>query len=371
MTPQHMDDGLSAEAASARVRLVQGLADAGALTDPAWRSAFVHVPRDAFVPYFYDHAGSLISRDDPETAAEWFTAVHENRALVTHRTNGAATSSTSQPSVMAVMLEALAAEDGMTVLEIGTGTGYNAALLAHRLGDVHVVTIDLTTDITAAARDRLAATGRSPLVVTGDGAAGYPERAPYDRIIATCRLRTIPPALTEQLTDSGLIVTPLGNALARIHRTGLATAEGRFLPDGAFFMPLRHPGEASLPSRPQLPTKPGRPSTLPATALADNSFRFLASIVEPDLTWQYDLGDDQQISGARVWSTDGSIAHLHTDTSVSETGPRPLWRNLEDAHTFYQEAGEPSPDRYGVTIEGQMQRVWFNDPDGPSWTLHP
>lgn len=369
MSQQHIDDSPSADTVSARAQLVQQLADTGALTDRGWRTAFEQVPRDAFVPYFYDHAGSLVSRNDPATAAAWFRAVHEDRALVTHRTNGSATSSTSQPSVMASMLEALAVEDGMSVLEIGTGTGYNAALLAHRLGDDHVVTIDLTPDITRAARARLAAAGYSPLVATGDGADGYPERAPYDRIIATCRLRTIPPALIEQLTNDGLIVTPLGNALARIHRTGSDTAEGRFLPGAAFFMPLRHREGSGPTRRPDLPTGSSRPSTLPAAALANNAFRFLVSIVEPDLTWQYDLGDDQQITGARVWSAGGSLAQLHTDTSASETGPRPLWHNLEDAYALYRAAGEPSPDRYGVTITGPDQRVWLDSPDGPSWIL--
>lgn len=372
MTSQDIDR----ESAAARTQLVDALSEAGALTDPAWRSAFEQVPRHVFVPYFYNDAARAISRDDPDTEAEWFAAVHADRALVTQRTNGAATSSASQPSVVAVMLEALAVEDGMSVLEIGTGTGYNAALLAHRLGDEHVVTIDVTSDLTAAAHERLASTGCCPVVVTGDGAAGYPDRAPYDRIIVTCRLDRVPSALIGQLADGGLIVAPLGNAVARIRRTGHGRAEGHFLPGGAYFMPLRHtPDDVGLAHRPDPPAGPGRPSTLPAAAVSDDSFRFLASIVEPALVWQYELseapdgGEVQRVIGARVWSHDRSLAHLHPDGTVTETGPRPLWRNLEQAHTVYRESGDPASDRYGITIDGTVQRVWLDSPNGPSWIL--
>lgn len=366
MTPEDIND----QAATARKILAQTLADAGDLSDPAWRVAFEEVPRHVFVPFFYDHAGNRIGADDPATREQWFTAVHEDRSLVTHRTNGAATSSSSQPSLMASMLEALAVEDKMRVLEIGAGTGYNAALLAHRLGDDRVVTVDITPDITGPARDRLALIGHRPRVVTGDGAFGWPDGGPYNRIIVTCRLDSIPGALVAQLADGGFILAPLGSALARIHRTGAHTAEGRFLPGGAFFMPLRRSADdGGTVRRPELPTGTGRPSSLPATAVGDNAFRFLASIVEPGLTWQYDLDDDRQITGARVWSADGSLAHLHPDNTVTETGPRPLWVNLEEAHRTYQGASLPGPDRYGITINGQTQRVWLDTPDGPGWAL--
>lgn len=368
-------EGVGDAAAAARRQLVQALADAGDLTDQSWRDTFEQVPRHVFVPRFYDAAGNLIDRHDPGTHAEWFASVHEDRALVTQQTDGVVTSSTSQPSVMARMLEALQIEDGISVLEIGTGTGYNAGLLARRLGDDQVVTIDLTAEVTDTARDRLATAGYQPLVVTGDGAAGYPDRAPYDRIIVTCRLDQVPQALIRQLTDGGLIVAPVGNAVARIRRTGHDMAEGRFLAGGAFFMPMRKDSEATaLAHRPDLPTGPSRPSTLPATAVSDNSFRFLASIVEPGLVWQYELDDrreleDQQIIGTRVWSRDGSLAHLRGDGTVTETGPRPLWAELERAYTVFRDAGQPGPDRYGITIADRVQRVWMDVPDGPSWQL--
>ncbi|MFI1884883.1 methyltransferase domain-containing protein [Streptomyces jumonjinensis] len=361
---------LTDQAAEARRALAQALTDTGDLTDPAWRRAFEEVPRHVFVPYFYAPDGERVSGADPATHERWLTAVHEDRSLVTHRTGGAATSSSSQPSLMATMLEALTVTDGMNVLEIGAGTGYNAALLAHRLGETNVTTIDIAPDITGPALERLATAGYQPHVITGDGSLGVPDRAPYDRIIVTCGLTTVPSALLQQLTDDGFLLAPLGNALARIHPTGPGTATGRFLPGGAFFMPLRHAQGDGVPARrPPLPTGPARPSTLPADAIADNHFRFLAGIAVPGLTWQYDLNDNNEITGARVWHPDGSIAQLHSDATVAEAGPRSLWAALEEAHHSYQIAGRPTPDQYGITIGPEGQLVWLDNSEGPSRAL--
>lgn len=210
----------------------------------------------------------------------------------------------------------------------------------------------------------------------GDGTFGHSELAPYDRIVATCRINSVPPAWIRQLDDSpgdgaGQILAPLGNALVRIRRTGLLKAEGRFLPGGAFFMPLRRNAADGVPTRrPELPTGEGRASALPAAAIADNAFRFLVSIVEPDLDWQYDLDEDRKPTAVRVWSADGSLASLHPDGSVSEAGLRSLWGRLEDAYRVFVDHDEPGPNRYGFVLNDEMQRVWLDTPDGPSWPLH-
>jgi protein-L-isoaspartate O-methyltransferase len=91
------------------------------------------------------------------------------------------TSSASHPGVVAVMLAALDARPGMSVLEIGTGSGYNAALPAVRLGARHVTTIEIDSRLAAHARAALTTTGFDRVrVITGDGALGYPARAPYE-----------------------------------------------------------------------------------------------------------------------------------------------------------------------------------------------
>jgi protein-L-isoaspartate O-methyltransferase len=102
-------------------------------------------------------------------------------------------SSSSKPDLMVRMLEELDVTDGDRVLEIGTGTGYNAALLCHRLGSQNVFSVDVDPALIAAARSRLARLGYHPTLAAADGAAGIAEHAPYDRIIATCSVPVIPP----------------------------------------------------------------------------------------------------------------------------------------------------------------------------------
>lgn len=137
---------------------------------------------------------------------------------------------------MAMMLAELRVRDGDRVLEIGAGTGYNAALLAHRLGDDRVTTVDLEPEITEAARRHLAAAGYHPVVVTGDGARGVPERAPFDRIIATCTLASVPTAWLAQCRPGARILSPLATGLIVLTVRDAGHAEGRFLHTPAYFV---------------------------------------------------------------------------------------------------------------------------------------
>lgn len=152
------------------------------------------VPRHLFVPGV---APEDAYRDEP---------------IVTKRDDeGRPISSSSQPAIMATMLDQLAVALGHRVLEIGAGTGYNAALLARLVGpEGRVVSLDLDEDVVAGAREHLAAAGESRVeVVHGDGAAGHPELAPYDRLIATVGVWDLAPAWLEQLRPDGRLVVPL------------------------------------------------------------------------------------------------------------------------------------------------------------------
>ncbi|NJQ15565.1 methyltransferase domain-containing protein [Streptomyces bohaiensis] len=348
-----------------RTELVEGLDAAGVLPDPAWRAAFAAVPRHVFVPYFYDVSGLRISGERRREA--WLRGVHSDQALVTRRQAGEPVSSSSQPSLMASMLHALEVEDGCRVLEIGTGTGYNAALLAHRLGDAAVTSVDVVPEITAIARARLAAAGYGPRVVTADGALGWPEGAPYDRIIATCRVDRVPPAWLRQSGRAGLIVAPLGHGLVRVEPEGPDRASGRFL-GAAYFMPMRRPGpQPPAPSAADASGSAGRPSRLPAVAVGDVDFRFVVSVLEPDLDWRVDAAVAPRSVSVRA--ADGSSARRFPDGTVTEAGPRRLWSALEEYHADFEEAGRPGPERYGLTIEGEQQWLWLDSPDGPRRSL--
>ena len=123
--------------------------------------------------------------------------------------------SSSAPTLMAAMLQALDVRDGDRVLEVRTGTRYNAALLCHRLGADRVTSVDVDPSLVEAARAQLASIGYSPHLVTADGAHGAPDRAPFDKIIATVALSGIPPAWRGQTAPGGTILLSLDLAGVR------------------------------------------------------------------------------------------------------------------------------------------------------------
>lgn len=120
-------------------------------------------------------------------------------------------SSASQPAIVATMLEQLGLRPGQRVLEVGAGSGYNAALMAHVVGGRgRVVTVEIEAALARRARERLAAAGFGRVeVVHGDGMLGYPEAAPYDRVVLTALARDVAPAWREQLRPDGRLLLPL------------------------------------------------------------------------------------------------------------------------------------------------------------------
>jgi protein-L-isoaspartate(D-aspartate) O-methyltransferase len=151
----------------------------------------------------------------------------------------------SQPFVVAFMTEQLAAGPRDHVLEVGTGSGYQAAILSRIAA--RVTTIERYRTLADAARIRLRALGYDNIdVIHGDGMAGAPARAPFDRIIVTAAAETVPQALVDQLAAGGIMVMPIGPAdagqmLTKIVRTGSGIARTGLL--GVRFVPLL-PGEA-------------------------------------------------------------------------------------------------------------------------------
>jgi protein-L-isoaspartate(D-aspartate) O-methyltransferase len=182
-----------ADQATLRRRLVRELRKQCFLHSDRVADAFSTVPRHVFVPGYP------------------MKDVYTDRAFVTKQTNGVPTSSSSQPAIMAAMLEQLQVEPGQRVLEIGAGTGYNAALLSRLAGAGScVTTVDIDPDVAEDARHRLASAGCEGVnVATADGGYGEPDGAPYDRIIATAGCWQIPQPWVDQLVEDGIMVVPL------------------------------------------------------------------------------------------------------------------------------------------------------------------
>lgn len=364
-------------------RLADTLGDEGTLHDPAWRAALEATPRHLFVPRFYVQQPDGEWSETASEAPDWLDAVYQDQPLITSLAttpngNQVTVSSSTKPGLMVRMLEALDVNDGHRVLEIGTGTGYNAALLAHRLGGERVFSVDIGTDLVTDARKRLAEMGLAPTLVATNGAAGLPDHAPYDRIIATCSVPAVPWAWAEQVREGGLVLVDLkrsthaGNlVLLRRHTDRL---EGRFLPKWAGFMAIRDTDAAPDHATAVADVEAGARSTtrlepLPWQALVP---WFLAQSRLPHgVTFGYrgagDNGPEWAIftAGDGSWCAVGMQADDDGSREVRQGGPVAMWDVFEDAHRQWDGLGRPDWDRLGLTVlPGGLHRVWLDEPDG-------
>jgi len=199
----------------ARARMVSDQIRARGVDDRRVLDAMLHVPRHLFVD-----------------------ADHQSEAYEDHPVGIGFGQTISQPYIVGFMLAALQLEPAHRVLEIGTGSGYQTALLAELTTAVY--SLEVVEELANNARRLLDSLGyRNVVVRVADGHAGWPEHAPYDRIVSAAAPEGIPPALVEQLADGGIIALPVGISnhqdLVVSRRTGdrletLATMPVRFVP---------------------------------------------------------------------------------------------------------------------------------------------
>jgi len=198
---------------------VKELKEEAAIKTRQVERAFVRVERHKLVEWFYlrddkgefECAGQRLTKRDFDAQnpdPELLKIIYSDRPLLT-RINPP--SSSSQPSLVASMLGLLELEKGMNVLEIGAGTGYNAALMQEIVGSTgHITTIDIQDDVVEQARRLLQASGYGEIeVIAADGSGGFSENAPYDRIIATVGCPDISFRWAEQLGSDGFMLIPL------------------------------------------------------------------------------------------------------------------------------------------------------------------
>ncbi len=117
----------------------------------------------------------------------------------------------SQPYTVALMLRALELRKGMSVLEVGAGSGWNAALIKKLVGSGKVIAMEYVPELAEQAKKNLGKVGIDVAVIQGDGSLGHEAGAPYDRIIVTCACPMMPPPLVSQLKNDGIILAPVGS----------------------------------------------------------------------------------------------------------------------------------------------------------------
>lgn len=391
------DVGDDAAARTLREAMIQRMADDGYLS-PEWRPAFGEVPRHWFVPRVFVFAGgdsyTPLSGDTDRDA--WLRQVYGggmcttqldgddtawDTAVAQGSVHGRQTCSSSEPGLMAWMLDDLGVAPGHRVLEVGTGTGYNAAILCERLGAGSVTSVDVDAALVAQARERLARLGHAPRLVAADGRDGYPGGAPYDRIVATCSWPRVPTAWVEQLAPGGRVIVNtaglLGGAMLLVRKDDSGPgAHGRFTERWAGFLPARGtPVVADIVPR---DTEDGRydtgVTTLDPDVLGTPAFAFLAWLATQDARPYWAEHEDGRELACLI-GLDGSWCEVYpagTDGKrrVEQGGPRRLWRLVEEAYAFWTEHQRPGWSRFGVTVGNGDQNVWLGEPAGLTpWQL--
>ncbi|MDX2880696.1 protein-L-isoaspartate O-methyltransferase family protein [Streptomyces ipomoeae] len=397
LTAAAVDD---ADAATARAAMIARLHDAGDLAPGPVSEALLALPRQALMPQAYVRRSApdetpprwdLLDWSVPADRDELLRVLHSGDSVaVQHngepllgrargtRTGGAMTSMSSVMGMTAGLLQELDLEHGQRVLDVGTGTAVTAAVACFVSGDARAVTIDLDHHVTEAAAARLAALGYRPTVVTGDGEAGWPDRAPYDRVFVSFAVPRVPPALVEQLAPQGLLLATIGTSspswpgLAVIRKTARGRVEGELRAvefghragwgwDRLFL---------SAAFREQMATADGvtvRGNRLPPPRQA-RGFWLALDHLRPGLVCNFgaehlQIGAPECGSWVRV-SPDGDGT-----CSVTESGPRAIWDEIEQIAARWQAAGEPDTYRIEFSASGKQWAVAGSGRNKLCWPL--
>lgn len=358
--------------------LVAALKSEGKLSSPLVEAAFKQVPRHLFIDHFF-----LLETNDRriqwrqvhlssgENTDAWLRAVYTNQPVVTaFDEDNTPISSSSSPDAMAFMLEALQLSSGMRVLEIGAGTGYNAALLAHIVGDPHnIFTVEIDDALARRAHRILGqVVGEGITVYAGDGLHGYVPGAPYDRIIATGSYHKVPLDWLDQLQPGGILLMNLRGHLGAcaflkiVKASPGRAAHGTFLA-GSDFMVLRDAQTPYYRVTDLVARYLGRPVGVQRT--------FTCAEFDPSLLWDHRLEFLLQLSFPQMYFTSVEVDPMcpclidtTSDTMlvfrplerqgewlVEIKGQEQLWNKVTQAYRGWIYTGRADIDVYCLEID--------------------
>jgi methyltransferase of ATP-grasp peptide maturase system len=380
-----------------RKRFAYDLTQRGVLRDPKLHAAFEQVPRDAFLRHFFRPAldGTSYDMIDFRHPA-WLDMVYSDGAWPIQldgrnhawelpagcrSIKGTPTSTSTAPSLTATLLEQLDLRCGHRVLEIGTGSGYTTAVLCHRLGSPLVTSIDIDPMLVSRARVQLDLCGYYPAVDTSDYVSGDAGNDPYDRLVATCGVPTIPAGWLGQVRPGGVILAQiyreLGvNALIRLTVHSDNHAEGRFLPHQSGFAPTR-PYRSIDPNQwfrraihERGATRAAEPDLALDAANQAAPYMLLAALQMPGVA-RLDFRPPTREPQTWLFHPDGSWAcHNTRSHTVEQHGTHRLWDQVERLYREWCALGRPSRERFGLTATTEFQSLWLDSPQSEHrWVL--
>lgn len=356
-------------------QLLQSLLRKGALP-LEWQGAVASVDRALFIPEAI--VGGHLT-EDPE---RWLQLVYADGPVVTQVNDGKPTagdafqlytSSSSMPSIMLEMLVLLDVREGHRVLEIGTGTGYNAAWLSHRLGDANVTSVELDETVLALAVENLERARFRPTTVLGNGRDGHRPGAPYERIICTCTMRDVPRAWLEQCPN-GRIVTPWGSSFFSGSFATLDVSDGQamgtFSGSPAFMWDRTHRGGTGRISDLYHGERGEKGTTdiAPQNVIQDDPAFFIGLSIT-DVWFRWCDADDGSGEATLWFFTDDGTSWATVEYTpdaeryeVEQYGSRALWDEVRSTFLRWHDLGKPERSRFGLSVDASGQRVWLDAP---------
>lgn len=377
-----------AQAADARAALVARLEAEGALHPGPVRDALLELPREVLMPQGWVRRTQvdelpvqwqLLDWSVPADRAEFVEVLHCGESvLIQHdgepvlgreagmrRTGGSMTSMSSGMFMTAVVMEQLRLRPGLRVLDVGTGAAVTCAVIARICADRTVVSIDRDAHLTEAARHHLAVLGLHPTLVTGDGEAGWPAMAPFDRIFASYSLTRIPAPWMEQLAPGGMALahlttgSPSWPALAVISNDTAGQATGTLRPvryghragHGLDWIFLKKSFRDRIAAREGATVTHSRQAPPPDAA---SGFWLALNFVKRGLVRNW--GADHLVIGAPACGS--WVAARPADEGgweVTSVGPRAIWEEIQHTAALWTAAGCPVSYKLHFGSDGQQQ----------------